>query len=85
MRQFEIKIQYLFAILIFLFVCTNKEIFAQKTESQLIFADEYGFIAKEEGMAFLVFHSLIDTNSSSSKRGWNEINATDTIGRYYRI
>lgn len=81
---------HLFPVLILLFVCTNRETFAQRIDSdtlktQLIFTDNEGFITKEDGMAFLVSHSLIDTVSSSSKKEWDKIKPTDTIGRYYRI
>ena len=91
MVHLRIKMQYLFSILILFFICTNKDTFAQNmnaetVETQLFFDKESGFLTKEEGMAFLLFNSLIDTFSSFSKlKYWDKINSTDTIGRYYRI
>ena len=70
----------------FCLVCTSKITFAQTDtiKKQLTFIDDEGFITKEEGLAFLLVNSLIDTTEKSQK-GWNKINPTDTIGRYYRI
>ena len=82
--------QHLFTILFLLFVCTNKDTFAQNIDTdtlktRLIFAKEYGFVTMEEGMPFLLANSLIDTTSKSSKQEWGKINPADTIGKYYRI
>ena len=83
--------QHLFTILLLFFIFTNKEIFAQNInadsiETPLIFTNESGFVTKEDGMAFLLSNSLIDTTIRFSKlEEWDKINSTDTIGRYYQI
>lgn len=83
------KTKQSFAILslVLFLICINKGIFAQNNtdskNAKFICTNDYGFISKEKGFAFLLANSLIDTTKKMKK--WNQINQNDTIGRYYRI
>jgi len=89
MFLFGMQIQCFFTklLLLLFFICLHVETFAQNInvdtlKNQLNFNNDNGFITKEEGLAFLIANSLIDTNKN---KRWNEISKSDTIGRYFRI
>ncbi len=74
-----------FFCLVILIACNNQK--KQPAAGvKLFLLNDSGFIQKENGLAFLLAHKLTDTFVSKTETGsyWDYLEATDTIGKYYR-